>query len=144
MLREEGGAGTNASPAQGPSLSRSPTELPGGACWDRSPPLVVMGRARGCHLLCLLWAELLGMAMLKAGGPGWGGVHIKGGIEVNVITEGRPAQLQAQHLYRGRAIGKTEVPRVTWRPGQRPEGSRDGSAPAACSPSCSVPPAGKP
>lgn len=41
--------------------------------------------------------------MLDAGGPGWGGVHIKGGVEVDIITEDWPAKLQ--HLHRRWATG---------------------------------------
>ena len=65
-----------------------------------------MNRDRDYHLLCSLLAELLGTAMLDAGRLGWRGVNIKGGIEVNVITEGWSAKLQAQHLQRGWAIGR--------------------------------------
>lgn len=46
------------------------------------------------------------MAMLGAGGLGWGSIHIKGGIEVNIIAEGWPAKLQVQHLHRSWAIGR--------------------------------------
>lgn len=34
----------------------------------------------------------LGKAMLGAGRLGWGSVHIKGGIEVNIIAKGWPAK----------------------------------------------------
>lgn len=45
--------------------------------------------------------------MLGAGGLAGGSVHIKGGIEVNVIAKGWPAKLQAQHLHRSWAIRQT-------------------------------------
>jgi hypothetical protein len=64
------------------------------------------------HSLCLLQAELLGVAMLGTGGPGWRGIHIKGSIEVNIITEGWPSELQVQHLYRCWAKGRDNL--VTW------------------------------
>lgn len=90
-----------------------------------------MDGARDHHLLCLLCAELLGVAMLDARGPGWGGVYIKGGVEVDFITEGWPAKLQHVHrrwATRHREIGysgpqwqpRTTAPQVVERNIQSP------------------------
>lgn len=74
-----------------------------------SPPsaLRAMDGARDHHLLCLLCAELLGVAMLDARGPGWRRVYVKGGIEVDFITEGWPAKLQ--HVHRRWATRHREI-----------------------------------
>lgn len=74
-----------------------------------SPPSALRATdgARDHHLLCLLCAELLGVAMLDARGPGWGGVYIKGGVEVDFITEGWPAKLQ--HVHRRWATRHREI-----------------------------------
>lgn len=68
--------------------------------------LEAVDRARDYHLLCYLLGELLGTAVMDAGGLGRRGVDIKGGIEVNVLTEGWSAKLWAQHLHGGWAIGR--------------------------------------
>jgi len=77
---------------------------PAETSWSSS--LEAVDRARDSHLLCYLLAELLGTAMMDAGGLGWRRVNIKGGVEVNVITKGWSAKLQAQHLHGGWAIGR--------------------------------------
>lgn len=77
-----------------------PTETSWSSC------LQAVDMARHYHLLCYLLAELLGTALLDAGRLGWRGVHIKGGIEVNIITEGWSAKLQVQHFQRGWAISR--------------------------------------
>ena len=69
-----------------------------------SHPPSRLWKAGDYHLLCLLREEPLGKAILGAGGLGWGSVHIKGGIEVNIITKGWPAKLQAHHLHRSWAV----------------------------------------
>lgn len=117
VLREKGGAGTNASPARGTALPAAPRSCQAGP--QGPSPL-----SRRGHSLCLLRAELLGGAALKARGPGRGGVHVKGGVEVNVVAEGWPAELQAQHLHGGRATGTDRGTSSPRRPGQRPGGLR--------------------
>lgn len=59
--------------------------------------------------------------MLGAGGPGWGSIHIKGSIEINILTEGWPAELQV-HLHRGWAEGRDDL--VTWGHSGNPEGQQ--------------------
>lgn len=89
---------------------------------ETSQPPTQGPATRDYHVLCLLWAGLLGMAMPDAGGLGWRGVHIKGGIEVNILTKRWPAKLQVHHLHGGWATGRDRLVTLdhSGSPGQEP------------------------